>query len=78
MACPGKVDLIDMVKGQIKGWTNNLGGLAHMVERSLSMREAPRSILGSSTLFCLVHDLLLGREKQKHNNHTSQIMNRPF
>ena len=30
----------------------NIGGLAHMVERPLSMREAPGSIPGSSTLFC--------------------------
>ena len=28
-----------------------LGGLAHMVERPLSMREAPGSIPGSSILF---------------------------
>ncbi len=29
----------------------NIGGLAHMVERPLSMREAPGSIPGSSNLF---------------------------
>ena len=31
-----------------------LGGLAHMVERPLSMREAPGSIPGSSTLFIII------------------------
>ena len=29
----------------------NIGGLAHMVERPLSMREAPGSIPGSSNFF---------------------------
>ena len=37
----------------------NSGGLAHLVERPLSMREAPRSILGSSTLF-FVRPLITG------------------
>ena len=36
-------------------YRSNVGGLAQMVERSLSMWEAPRSILGSSIIFYFFH-----------------------
>ncbi len=39
-----------------------LGGLAHMVERPLSMREAPGSIPGSSILFIII--LIMDKQKQ--------------
>ena len=38
-------------ESEVTQWVCNIGGLAHMVERPLSMREAPGSIPGSSTLF---------------------------
>lgn len=42
------------LKCDIKGKTYNVGGLAQMVERPLSMWEAPRSILGFSITFAFL------------------------
>ena len=46
---------------------HNMGGVAQMVERSLSMREVPGSIPGASKFFLTVHHrLLVGKLLQKN------------
>ena len=44
-----------------------MGGVAQMVERSLSMREVPGSIPGASKFFLTIrHRLLVGKLLQKN------------